>query len=244
MAERDVPFPTRGPYRTAGVAALVAILVMVLEVGITALPGGGRTGTEALTVVGWFELFGEYPFMGLRNLGLMNMVATFFTIPVYLALYVLHRQSESEQARLAAGLAVILFLVGLAVYFANNTAFSMLSLSHSYAAAAGEGQRLSIEAAGRALLAQGESHTAGTFLGFLLLDLAGILVSVAMLRGEVFGRFAGIAGIAGYLLLLLFDVASSFVPSLFGIAMLFVGLGAPLSLVWYLLIALRLLRPL
>ena len=65
-----------------------------------------------------------------------------------------------------------------------------------------------------------------------------------MLRGEVFGRFAGIAGIAGYLLLLLFDVASSFVPSLFGIAMLFVGLGAPLSLVWYLLIALRLLRPL
>ena len=71
---------------------MVNLNIMVLEVGLTALPGGGRAGTEAMTVTGWFELFGEHPFMGLRNLGLMNILAVLLSLPTYLALYVIHRE--------------------------------------------------------------------------------------------------------------------------------------------------------
>ena len=137
-------------YRTSGVAALITVLVMVLEMVITLLPGGSRGGVEAMTVTEWFDLFQESSFMGLRNLGLMNMLAIFFAIPMYVALYTIHR------------------------------------------------------------------------------------------RG--YGAVAALAGILGYLFLLLFDIFSSFVPTLFESAMLFVLIGGPVSLLWDVLIAVKFLK--
>lgn len=228
----------RGLYRIAGVAALITFLVMVLETCITLLPGGGLGEVDVMTVANWFDLFLENSFMGLRNLGLMNMLSLFFTIPIYVALYMIHRRGHGAFAALAA----ILYFVGVAIYLADNTAFSMLSLSHSYAAVASEADRTMILAAGKALLARGESHTAGTFLGFLFLDGAGIAISVVMLRARTFSRVAASAGILGYLFLLLYDIFSSFVPMVSASAMLFVMIGGPLSLLWDVLIAVKFLK--
>jgi hypothetical protein len=174
-------------YRIAGIAALITVLVMVLEMFTTLFPGGGVGGVEAMNIVDWFDLFHENSFMGLRNLGLMNMLAIFFTIPIYVALYLIHRKGYGAFAALAA----ILYFVGMAIYLAGNTAFSMLSLSQSYAAAATDTERTLILAAGKALLARGESHTPGTFLGFLLLDGAGIVISIVMLRARIFVLIGG-----------------------------------------------------
>jgi len=228
----------RSLYRTAGIAALITVAVMVVEMLITLLPAGAHGGVEVMTVVDWFELFQNNGFMGLRNLGLMNMLAIVFTIPIYVALCLIHRRSHGAFAALAA----ILFFVGVAIYLSNNTAFSMLSLSRSYETAASEAEKTMILAAGKALLARGESHTAGTFLGFLFLDAAGIAISLVMLRARVFGVVAALAGTLGYLFLLLFDIFSSFVPALFEAAMLFVLIGGPLSLLWDVLIAVEFLR--
>jgi hypothetical protein len=115
----------RSLYRTAGIAALITVAVMVVEMLITLLPAGARGGVEVMTVVDWFELFQNNGFMGLRNLGLMNMLAIVFTIPIYVALCLIHRRSHGAFAALAA----ILYFVGVAIYLSNNTAFSMLSLS-------------------------------------------------------------------------------------------------------------------
>jgi hypothetical protein len=71
----------------------------------------------------------------------------------------------------------------------------MLSLSQSYTVAATEAEKTMILAAAKALRAQGESHTAGTFLGFLFLDTAGIAISVIMLRARIFGIVTPLAGI-------------------------------------------------
>ena len=228
----------RGLYRIAGIAALITVLVMVLEMVITLFPGGGIGQAGAMTVADWFQLFQENEFMGLRNLGLMNMLSVFFAIPIYVALYMIHHKGY----RTSAALAAILYFVGMAIYLAGNTAFSMLSLSHSYAVAATDAERAMVLAAGRALLTRGESHTAGTFLGFLFLDGAGIAISVVMLRAKVFGRVAGYAGVFGYLFLLLYDIFSSFLPALSQGAMLFVLIGGPLSLLWDVLIAVKFLR--
>jgi hypothetical protein len=228
----------RGLYRIAGAAAFITVLVMVLEMIITLLPRGGAGEVGVMTVESWFDLFHESRFMGLRNLGLMNMFALFFTIPVYAALYWIHRRGHG----VFAALAVILYFIGIAIYLAGNTAFSMLALSHSYQAAATEVERTMILAAGRALLARGESHTAGTFLGFFFMEGAGIVISGVMVRSRIFGRVAGYAGIAGYLFLLLYDIFSSFVPAASQSAVLFVLIGGPLSLLWSVLIGIRLLR--
>ena len=58
-------------YRVGGVAALGTVLVGLVEIGITFLPGGN---TPYETVFDWFTLFQNNWFMGLRNLGLLNIL--------------------------------------------------------------------------------------------------------------------------------------------------------------------------
>ena len=85
-------------YKLAGTASLLALLVMVLEIFITFLPGGGRTESSVSTITDWFDLFRNNWFMGLRNLGLMNIFSIIFGIPIYLALYAVHRQVNKAYA--------------------------------------------------------------------------------------------------------------------------------------------------
>jgi len=85
-----------------------------------------------VTAVEWFTLFQSSRFLGLRNLGLLNIVFTTMEIPIFYALYSAHRRTD----RALATLAMIVAFIGVAVFLATNRAFSMLALSSRYAAAA------------------------------------------------------------------------------------------------------------
>jgi hypothetical protein len=141
-----------------------------------------------------------------------------------------------------AALAVTISFIGAGVFYATNRAFPMLELSNQYAAATSETQRTVLAAAGQALLSVGQSHTPGTFLAFFLSEIGGIAISLVMLRGGVFPRAAAYAGIAGFGLFLIFEILSSFVPSLWDAALL-VALGGGLAnMAWYILMARRLFQ--
>jgi len=232
------PWSWKSIYRIGGTAALMVVLVMLMEILITFLPGGGATGPDTVTVLDWFALLQSNPLMGLRNLGLVNMVAASLAIPVLLALYAAHRKVD----RVYATLALILSLIGTTVYLANNTAFPMLALSGRHAAATTDAQRTLLAAAGEAMLAQAESHTPGTFVGFLYTEISSIIISIVMLRGRVFGKPTACAGILGFGFLFVFEVLSSFVPTLFDVAMVLAIIGGLSSIVWYGLIARRLFQ--
>jgi hypothetical protein len=224
----------RGLCKIGGTAALMAVVVVLAEMLITFLPGGSASPE---TVVDWFTLLQSNWFLGLRNLGLLNLFFTILGIPVFLALYAAHRQANGA----CAALAMIVSFVGLAVFLATNRAFPMLALSRQYAAAT-DAQRAALMAAGWALLAVGESHTAGTFLGFFLSEVAGIIMSVVMWRGRAFSSANACAGILGFILLLIFEIFSSFVPGSFDLAMLVAMVGGLLNITWYILTARRLLQ--
>jgi len=64
-----------------------------------------------------------------------------------------------------------------------------------------------------------------------------------MLNGRVFSKAIGYVGILVFGLMLIFEVCSSFVRALFGMAMIFAAGGGLLSMAWYILIARRLVRP-
>lgn len=155
-------FHWKSIYRIGALAAIGAVLVGVLEILITFLPGGNTTQE---TVLDWFNLFQDNWFMGLRNLGLLNIFLNLLAILTYFALYAVHRQHRLQPYAALAGL--ISFL-GIGVFLATNRAFAMLDLSNQYAAATTDAQRLTLAAAGQAMLAVGESHTPGTFLAFFL----------------------------------------------------------------------------
>lgn len=223
-----------GVYKLGGIAALSAVLVGLLEIIITFLPGGN---TAQETVLEWFLLFRENPFMGLRNLGLLNIFLNVLAILTYFALYAAHRKDTN---RPYAALAMIISFLGIGIFFATNRAFPMLALSNQYAIAASDAQRAVLEAAGQSMLSVGESHTPGTFLGFCLSEIAGVMISIVMLRSGIFSKATAYAGIFGFGILLVFEFLASFVSGLSNVTMILAMFGGLLSMAWYVLTARRL----
>ena len=221
-------------YTLGGAAALLTVLTALIEILITFLPGGN---TAARTVLDWFALLQNNPFLGLRNLGLLNIVMTAVSIPLIFSLFTAHRKNNPS----FAALAMILSLMGIAVFFATNRAFPMLALSARYAAAGSDAERTVLEAAGQALLSVGQSHTPGTFLAFFS-EIAGILMAAVLLRGKIFNRTAAIAGITGYTFLLIFEVLSSFAPSAGDAVLIPAMIGGLANIAWYILIAFQLFQ--
>jgi hypothetical protein len=223
-------------YTIGGMAVLMTVLVGVIETGITFLPVG--TSADTVTVLDWFTLFQTNRFMALRNLGLLNLLFNAFAIPGYLGLYAALRKESHAYAAVSMATAFI----GVAVFFGTNRALPMLDLSNQYAAATTDTQRASLVAAGQAMLSVGQSHTPGTFVAFFLADLAGIMMSAAMLDSKVFGRASAYLGILGFALLMMFEIWVSFVWILDNAAMALAMLGGLLSTVWYVSSGLRLFR--
>ena len=89
----------KGLYKLGGAAALIAVLVPLAEIAIGFLPGVARASQGTVTVVDWFTLFQNHWFLGLRNLGLLNIVGAALLAPAILAIYsALRRGNEAYAA--------------------------------------------------------------------------------------------------------------------------------------------------
>ena len=220
----------RSLYIVGGATALITIGVGIAEILISFLPGGSIADP---TVAEWFAQFQQSWFLGLRNMGLLNIFLVLLGVPTFLALYGAHRRVNPAYAALA----VILSLIGVAVFLATNRAFAMYELSRQYAAATTDVQQAALIAAGQTMLSVGRGHTPGSFLAFFLSEVAGIVMSAVMLKGRIFSKAAGYAGLAGFSILLVFDVTSAFAPGLDSMAKLLSMVGGLLTLVWQILVA-------
>jgi hypothetical protein len=212
---------------------LIGALGPLAEVAISFLPGVGRLTRQTVTIIDWFTLFQNHGFLGLRNLGLVNVIAAALLAPTFLAIYsALRREHEAFGA-----LGTIVFFVGLGVYIANNRGFAMLSLSGQYASATTEAQRSLLAAAGQAMLAEGQTRA-----GIPLIEFAGLVISLVMLKGKVFSKATAFAGILGNVLMMVLEIILTILRRLpvagFAIACL-AGLAI---MVWYLLVGRRLLQ--
>lgn len=228
-------FSWRNLYRIGGIAALGTVVVGLVEIGITFLPGGNTTKS---TVFDWFTHFQNNPFMGLRDLGLLNILFYALDIPIFFALFIAHRKSSQT----LAALAMIVSFIGVAVFYSTNRAFAMLDLSNQFVLATSEVQRSILAAAGQAMLSVGQSHTPGTFLAFFLSESASLLVSAVLLRGRLFSKANVYVGFIGFSFMLIFEICASFGSSLQGWVMILAMVGGILSLIWEVLVALRLFQ--
>jgi hypothetical protein len=220
-------------YRTAGTMAVLIVLAGLVD-AITSSMGSEARDNSTVSVVEWFTLFQTDRFYAFSSLGLINVITLSLGIPIYLALYHAHRREQPAFAALAA----VLFFIGTAVYISSNTVFSLFALSNQYAGTA-EAHKPLLEAAGRALLAQGADLTPGTFLGFFFTQTAGILITSVMLRGGVFGRWTALAGLVGYCLMSAFFTLAAFVPENYDTAMVFAMVGGSVLMAYQILLARR-----
>jgi len=170
-------------YRIGGVGALIAGVLTLVDLIVFAV------WPQPTTINGWFTLFQSNRFIGLLDLDLLGIIAYVLLFSTLLALYVaLRRASQSWMA-----IGTTLAFVGIAAYFASNTAFSMLSLSSQYAASTTDAGRSMFLAAGQAMLAVffGPAFTES----YILVSAALLIVSVVMLRTRIFGKKTAYVGI-------------------------------------------------
>lgn len=225
-----------GLYRLAGVGVLLSLGLVLLDIGLSF--GGGDVPVGTLSAREWFAIYQHNWFVGLRNLGFFNVVSPLLTIPLYLALYRLHRR----QAPVGAALALLVFVLGAAVYISNNRALAMLTLSREYAAAQTAAETDQLALVGTVMLAQAEDFTLGTLPGFVLLSAGSLGMLAVMLRGRVFGRRLALAGLAGSSGLLVFTVVVTLVPTVMGPSMLLALAGGLVMMGWDVAMAFAMFR--
>lgn len=223
-------------YRVAAGAALLIVLVGILDI-VLSMSAGEARANSAITVTEWFSLLQTNPVNALSNLGMINLITLSLGIPVYLALFYVHQRSNPAFAALAA----LLFFIGAAVYFSSNSVFSMLALSSQYAAASAAEKPL-LEAAGRAALALGADLTPGTLLGLCFAQAGGFLMALVMLRSDLFGKWTTWLGVFGFGCMLVFFPFAAFAPDQFTIAMLISMFGGLALMAYHILLACRLFQ--
>jgi hypothetical protein len=209
-------------YNVGGAAALISAVFLPIQIVVfIAFPLPD-------SVIGWFTLFQHNRLVGLVDLDLLLVADNVLLVPILLALYVaLKRTSESIMA-----VGTTFGFVGLALFIASNPAFEMLSLSDHYAAATTDAQRSVFLAAGQTMLAswQGTAFQVAYILG----SIAGLAVSVVMLRSNIFNKVTAYAGILANAIGL-----GLFVPTI-GV---FIAVFSVVFLwIWYILVARRLFQ--
>jgi hypothetical protein len=234
----------KGLYRMGGAAALIAVVVFRRNLGseLVGFRGFGLIdvpATHPSSAIDWFALLQNDRFVGLALLNVFDMVNYALVGLMFLALYgALRRANQSAMVVATAS-----GLVGIAVTFASNQAFSMLSLSNQYAAATTEGQRSMLLAAGEGLLVINNPGAiyqgTGITMGLLLVTLAGMTISLVMLRSHVFGKATAYVGILANGFGLGYFITLAFAPALYA---LFPIISAPFRVLWYVLIAIRLFQ--
>ena len=224
-------------YITGGIAAIIALTVLLADVVIGNITGGNLSALPQ-TAIGRFEQFHDSKFMGLYNLDFLNIIVQIILLPTYFALYGVHRDVNKAWGLLA----MVIFLFGSAIMVANNTALSMLELSSKYFSSTSEPQKLLYAAAGESMLAIGAHGSPGIFIGFFIPNIANLVISFVMLKGRIFSRINAWAGITGSLLMLIYVILVNFGTGAESNATAFAMPGGLLLMTWMIMFTIRLLR--
>ena len=232
------PLDWKGMYRLAGGAALAIIVAGLADIIITMFPWGATPDPGTGSVTEWFSLIQANWFLGLRGLGLLNILTIGLAAPVFLALLAIQRR----QSMAFSGLALILVLIGATIYISNNTALPMLTLSKRYLAATSEAEKAQLAAAGQVLLSRAEDFTPGAFAGFIFTEIGYLLAALVMLRNGLFGRATAWVGLTGFALMIISTTWATFVPLYYDATVLLAMVGGLGCMAWFFLVARRFFR--
>lgn len=209
-------------YRTAAIAALICVALFLFQIiAFFVWP-------PPSTVAGHFALLHSRPLVGLVSLDFLIIVDEVLAIPICLALYLTLRRAHPSLVLIATALSAV-SIVG---FLMATPALNMLYLSHQYIAATTAADREGLLGAGQAVLSSwmGTPYQAAYVVG----TIGMLLIAIAMLQSLIFSRVTAYVGM---------------VASVLGFGLYVPRVGVDISIlsvvamqVWYVLIALTLLR--
>jgi hypothetical protein len=215
------------------ISAIIILLVFAVELIIVAIHGLPPVFGSAED---WLKALQRNRMLGLAQTFALDIVAVSFHAPLYVALFFYLRSFQKDYPTLI--LSAVFAFIGMAVYFSSNATFSMLYLSDQLSAATSEAQRVSVIETAKAALAVYWNGT-GYDIATNFAGIAGILVSIAMLRSKRFSPAIAIVGIVGNALEL-GPPAILMPPIYLKIDPLAVAVGGLLLLIWYAAIGVKL----
>jgi hypothetical protein len=217
-------------YRLGGIVCIILIayslITMFIMVGI---------GTPPKSIEECFTMLKENRLHGLLRLDIL----TVFTMPLYYLLFYCIYLALKETDRGLAALSTVFVFVGLTLFLATPSVFSYLKLSDMFEVAKTEIEKQLLLAAGQAIFVSDMWNGTGARVGGLLLQLGALMISVVMLKSNVFTKFTAYTGIATHGLDLLHIIAGFFFPT---VGIVLMAIAGPLYLVWFPLICKQLLK--
>lgn len=220
----------RSPCRLGGATALLSVLLSLFTMVVFVTVGGPPDTAEET-----FTVFREGRLVGLLRLELLSLLNLMLYYLTFFGLYAALRRTDGVHALLATALV----FAGVTLWIASHSAFSLMTLSDRYAAAATDAERARFLAAAEALMAADMWHSTGALAGGALIECGALVVSTLMLRSAVFGRATAVVGLVTHGLDLLQVLLGAFVP---GVKPVLLAVAGPLYLVWFTLVGRRLLQ--
>ncbi|MCK4357566.1 MAG: hypothetical protein KAW92_02250 [Candidatus Cloacimonetes bacterium] len=217
-------------YQLGGLTCMILIayslITMLIMVGI---------GTPPETIEECFSMLQENRLYGLLRLDIL----TVFVMPLYYLLFYSIYLALKDTNKELLSISTILVFVGLTLFLATPSVFSYLYLSDEYAKAIIESDKNQIIAAGEAILASDMWHGTGAKIGGILIQLGALIISMTMLKSNVFNKLTAYTGIVTHGLDLAHIIIGFFLPT---VGIILMAIAGPLYLLWFPLIGIRLFK--
>ena len=173
----------QGLYKIGGVTAIIIAVLLIGEIAVYAI------SPRPITAIEYFAIFRDHWLAGLLYFDLLGMISYLLFVPTILALYMALQRTN----RATMIIATALFFIGIADFFATNTAFPMLSLSSQYAVAKTDTERALFLTAGQTMITLFDENA--FLVSYVIVSAAWLLISAVMLRSNTFSRITAYAGI-------------------------------------------------
>jgi hypothetical protein len=228
--------PSQKDLQTIYKAGAIAVLIQLATI-LFILAASIALGLEPRPemVQEFYAMYGESKLIGMLRDDFSSLILIAMYLGTAPALFFALRDQNFTIALLSA----IMLLTGAVGAFAVHAGFSMMRLSDLYAAAATEAQRAQLLAAGEAVLASDMWNSTAGYMGGILLQGPGVVLSLLMLRNKDFSKVTAISGLLGNGLDLIQHLLHPFIPEIAGLIQPLMGI---FYLVWFPALARDLLR--
>lgn len=212
-------------YKIGGISAVLQ-LVAILSYSVIL----GVFGPKPLTATEYFSVFEVSKAEAFFRGDFLLLVLIGLYLGTFPAMYLALRRYSPVYSAMAT-LFTIIAVVGT---FATESSFSLLHLGERYMHAASDLERGQFVAAAEAVIASDMWSGSSAYMGGILLQGSGVMISVIMLRSKDFSKVTAWSGLLGNGFDFIQHVLHVFLPTVSGVIAMFMGV---FYFVWFPMLA-------
>ncbi len=209
-----------------GWVSAIAQLVVIVG-GIIVMAGLGSKPDSAAE---FYAVYQTSPIQMVLRGDVYNLILIGLYLGTFPALYIALRRINP----VASAFATLFTIVTVVLCFATEPTFSLLHLAEKFAAAGSEAARAQLLAAGEAVIATDMWNSSAAYMSGILLQGAGVIISVVMLRSPHFSKLTAYSGLLANGIDLFQHVVHPFWPQVGEVLGMVFGL---FYVVWFVMLA-------